>query len=267
LVEIDYDNEESLVTALQGQQFLIISLGVRVPQDVSGKVVKAAAKAGVSYIMPNVHGFDPNGPGISHPIFGGGVVRSLKEVEDAGIPWIVITTGFWYEWSLANGELGYGIDIKQKKAWICNQGQDRMNTSTWTRCGEALAALLSLPESGASPSLANYKNKPAYIDSFAVTQRAILDSVQRATGTTDKDWEITHEPAEKRYNDGLAEMQTDQRGFAKALYAQGWMSDSGREYTARLENEKLGLKTEDLDAVTRKVVEKVQAGWNPWVEW
>ena len=63
-------------------------------------------------------------------------------------------------------------------------------------------------------------------------------------------------------------MQTNpQRGFPKALYAHGWSKDGGREYTQKLDNDKLSLKPEDLDAVTKQVVEKVQNGWNPWVEW
>ena len=92
--------------------------------------------------------------------------------------------------------------------------------------------------------------------------------MQRATGTTDKGWEIVCEPAEKRYNDGLAEMRTNpNRGFPKALYARGWSRGGGREFEKKLDNDKLGLKPEDLDAVTKKLVEKVQSGWNPWVEW
>ena len=88
--------------------------------------------------------------------------------------------------------------------------------------------------------------------------------MQRATGTTNEDWEITCEPAEKRYNDGLAEMKANpSRGFPKALYAHGWSRGGGRAYTQKLDNDKLGLKPEGLDAVTKKVVEKVQSGWNP----
>jgi len=241
---------------------------VFVPEEVNGKVVRAAAKAGVSYIMPNIHGFDPKGEGVTNPIFGVGAMQRVKDVEETGVPWIVLTTGFWYEWGLALGDNWYGVDINKKKAWFCDEGHNPMNTCTWPRCGEAFAALLSLPESGTSPSLADFKNYPCYVDSFAVTQRQILDSVQRVTGTTDKDWEITCEPAEKRYNDGLAEMKTNpQRGFPKALYAQGWSRGGGREYTQKLDNDKLGLKPEDLDTVTKTVVEKVQSGWNPWVEW
>jgi hypothetical protein len=268
LVHVDYAREDSLVEALKDQQFLVISLSPFVPEEFHGKIVRAAAKAGVTYIMPNVHGFDPKGNGVSNPIFGVGAMRRVQDVEDTGVPWIVLTTGFWYEWGLALGDNWYGIDINKKKAWFCDQGQSPMNTSTWPRCGEAFAALLSLPESGASPSLADFKNYPCYVDSFIVTQRGILDSVQRATGTTDDDWEISYEPSEKRYKEGLIEMQTNfSRGLPKALYAHGWSGEGGREYTAKLDNDKLGLAPEDLDAVTKEVVKKVQNGQSPVMDW
>ncbi len=269
-LEIDYDNEESLVAALQGQQFLVICLGVMVPEETSTKLVNAAVKAGVSYVMPNVHGHDMRSSGLKETMFSAGSLKRLKEVEDAGLPWVVITTGFWYEWSLALGVNMYGIDINGKKACLCDDGNTPINTTTWPQCGEAFAALLSLPESGASPSLADWKNKPAFVDSFRTTQRQMLASVQRATGTTDEDWQITYEPAEKRFQDGLAEMQKgDRMGFAKAMYSRGMYNDGSLDYETRmgLDNEKLGLKREDLDEITKKVVEKVQRGWDPRKEW
>lgn len=257
-----------MVAALTGQQFLVISLGVTVPEDVQGKVCKAAAKAGVSYIMPNVYGFDPKGEAVNHPFIGVGTMRRIKAVEDVGLPWIMITTGFWYEFGLALGDNWFGIDINKKKAWFCDEGHNPMNVTTWSRCGEAFAALLSLPESGASPSLADFKNHPLYIDSFDITQRKVLDSVQRATGTTDEDWEIVCEPAQKRYEDGMAEIKTNPpRGFPKALYAHAWSIGGGRDFREKLDNARFGFETEDLDAVTEKVVKKVQGGWSPWVEW
>ncbi|KAF4983974.1 hypothetical protein FZEAL_728 [Fusarium zealandicum] len=39
---------------------------------------------------------------------------------------------------------------------------------------------------------ATYKNKTLYYNSFHVTQKEMLWSVQRATGTTDVDWDIKH---------------------------------------------------------------------------
>lgn len=50
---VNFDDEASLMTVLKGQHFLIITLAATAPAGVHHKIVKAAAKAGVPYIMPD----------------------------------------------------------------------------------------------------------------------------------------------------------------------------------------------------------------------
>lgn len=57
--KVDYDNEASIVAALKGQNILIITLSVRAPPDTHDKLVQAASKAGVPYVIPNAWGQDP----------------------------------------------------------------------------------------------------------------------------------------------------------------------------------------------------------------
>lgn len=52
-VPINYDDEAAIVDALKGQQFLIITMAVTAPADTESKLIRAAAKAGVPYVMPN----------------------------------------------------------------------------------------------------------------------------------------------------------------------------------------------------------------------
>lgn len=58
-VTVDYDDETSLVEAMKGQQMLIITLAVRAPPGTQSKLIKAASKAGVPYVMPNAWGTNP----------------------------------------------------------------------------------------------------------------------------------------------------------------------------------------------------------------
>lgn len=58
-VIVDYDDETSLVEAMKGQQILIITLAVRAPPGTQSKLIRAASKAGVPYVMPNAWGTDP----------------------------------------------------------------------------------------------------------------------------------------------------------------------------------------------------------------
>ena len=52
-IEAVYDSEQSMIAALSGQQFLVITLSTNALDDMHKKIVQAAAKAGVRYIMPN----------------------------------------------------------------------------------------------------------------------------------------------------------------------------------------------------------------------
>ncbi|KAF2096951.1 NAD(P)-binding protein [Rhizodiscina lignyota] len=268
-VQVNYDDEESIVSALKGQEFLIITLSVTAPAEVHTKLVKAAGKAGVPYIMPNVYGLDIENKALcgSHP-YAAQALQKLAEVESVGASYVVLVCGYWYEWSLALGEPWFGFEIKKRTVTFFDDGKTRINGSTWPQCGRALAALLSLPESGSSPSLSDWKNKPLYIDSFKFSQRDILDSLHRVLGTTDKDWEITYQPTDERFKEGLEELkQGERRGLAKAMYARVFFPNGDGDYESNrgLANDVLGLKKDDLDESTKRAVEMVEAGWSPFI--
>ncbi len=228
VVEVNYDDENSLVAALSGQQFLVITLAVTAAPETHSNIAKAAVKAGVPYIMPNVYGGDVFHPSFANEQYTKEAVKRTLEIKELGGTYIYMACGFWYEWSLALGENFFGFDIKNKKAIFFDDGNARINVSTWEQCGRALAALLSLPESGASPSVSDFKNGPLRPESFQVSQRDMLNSLHRVLGTSDKDWTITAEPSAERYADGLARMQQgDRQGFAKALYSRYFFPGGG----------------------------------------
>ena len=269
VARVNYDDDgESLVSALQGQQFLVITLSVFAPPDTHSKLVKAAVKAGVPYIMPNVYGSDFQNKSLrEEDLYGATSLARCVEVESAGASYIAMICGFWYEWSLALGEQWFGFDLKNKTVTFFDDGKTLINASTWRQCGRALATLLSLPEGGASPAVSQWKNKPFYIASFRISQRDMLDSLHRVTGTMDKDWKITHEPTAQRYKDGLDEMQKGVRtGFAKAMYTRAFYPNGGGDFESSrgLANDSIGLPKDDLDEATKRTVEMVESGWNPF---
>ena len=266
--EVDYDDEASLVSALQGQQFLAITLSVRAPPDTHSKLVQAAVKAGVNYIMPNMYGSDIENKSFAEEnLVGATYIKYITELESLGASYITMVCGFWYEWSLALGEPWFGFDIKERKVTFFDDGNTRINVSTWQQCGRALAALVSLPESGASPAISQWKDKSLYIASFKLSQRDMLDSLHRVIGTTDKDWTITYEPTAQRYKNGIDEMQKGaMTGFAKALYSRCFYPNGDGDYESSrgLANDLIGLPKEDLDEATKRAVEMVESGWNPF---
>ena len=93
-------------------------------------------------------------------------------------------------------------------------------TTDSSQAGRAIAALPSLPikpeGSNKEACLENFKNKVVYINSFTVSQKDMLESALRVTGTKEDDWTIAKEPAQERYSNGIKEIQEGKRiGFAK----------------------------------------------------
>ncbi|KAH7396731.1 hypothetical protein DE146DRAFT_47752 [Phaeosphaeria sp. MPI-PUGE-AT-0046c] len=267
-IEVDFDNMETVASALADQQFLVITLSVNAPQDLHGKIVSAAAKAGVRWIMPNSFSNDiRNETLVKEDMYSAGSVARCDEIQKAGCSYIAMACGFWYQWSLAMGPSGFGFDIANKKVILFDEGTTALPTSTFQLCGDALTSLLALPESGADVALDKWKNEPLYIASFCLTQREMLDSLHRVLGDKDSDWDIQHENSKERYGQALQDMQKgDMSGFLRAMYTRPFFPESSGNYKATrgLSNDTLGLPQEDLDAATKEAVELVKSGWNPF---
>ncbi|KAI6775840.1 hypothetical protein HG530_002598 [Fusarium avenaceum] len=270
VVTVDYDDEESLIEALKGQQFLAISMAVTAPPGTQEKIIYAAAKAGVPWIMPNCFGVNIfNKSLVEENLTGKGVLSGFEAIEAAGVSsWIAMCCSFWYEFSVAQGPAWYGFDLSngKKKVTFYDDGNTQINTSTWDQCGRAFAALLSLKvipddENDKSATISQWRNKPLFMSSFLLSQRQMLDSLQRVTGTTDKDWEIEYEGSKERWERGMNLLKGgDYSGFALAMYARTFYPNGDGNFEAQheLANKALGLPEEDLDEATARAIELVE---------
>ncbi|KAF4210464.1 hypothetical protein CNMCM8980_001138 [Aspergillus fumigatiaffinis] len=271
-VTVDYNDESTLVSALQNQQFLIITMNVTAPKDTQSKLIQAAAKAGVPYVMPNCYGCDITNEKLRNEMLGGEPVRqACAEIEATGISeWVALVCGFWYEFSLATGPEWFGFDFKEKKVTFYDEGTVKINVSTWEQCGRAVAAFLKfkeLPEdeNDQSPTVSGWANRPLFISSFLVSQRDMFESWKRITGDKDEDWTIEYEPSAERYQRGIERMQKgDRHGFAQAMYARVFYPNGGGDYESsrELDNDVLGLPKEDLDERTKHAKEMFEAGYS-----
>ncbi|KAF2166392.1 hypothetical protein M409DRAFT_66833 [Zasmidium cellare ATCC 36951] len=237
---VDYNDESSLVAALTGQDFLVITLALTAPPDTHSKLVRAAAKAGVPYIMPNAYGIDFYGkPTLLEDIPAlQSILSNVKEVEEVGAQWIGLTPSFWFEYSLGVGPFTYGFDFPNKSVTFFDDGKTKVNTTTWPQ-------RVPDDESDQSVTLAQFVNKPVYISSFRLNQREMLNSVNAFMKKTDDDWKISYQPAGKRSKEGWEELaKGDGRGFLKGMYSRVFQSPSDGVYETH--NDLLGLPKEDL---------------------
>ncbi|KAF1993555.1 NAD(P)-binding protein [Amniculicola lignicola CBS 123094] len=271
IASINYDDHSSIVSALKGQDALIITMSVRAPPDQQQKLIRAAAEAGVPWVLPNEFGGDGTNEKVGKDIMIYEPKKKDRElIESLGVSdWIGITCSFWYEYSLS-GPGPYGIDIANGEVVWFDDGNQKLNTSTWPQTGRAVASLLSLPvfpedENDKALTISSYKQKFVYISSFGVTQHEMFDSVKRVTGTDDSAWAFSSVPSKQRFEENKAKMIAgDRMGFLYMLYTRVFFPGEDAAYyenTHELDNEKLGLPKEDLDTFTKKAVELSERGY------
>lgn len=213
--------------------------------------------------MPNYFGYGIGNRAISGKAeIPANFERFIDDVKSTpGVDYTALVCGFWYEFSLAMGEPWFGFRIRERSVTMYGDGMKKVNVSTWDACGRAVAGLLSLPvtagDAKSGVALEKWKNEGVYISSFLISQRDILDSLHRVLGTKDENWTIKFEDVEKRFGDGMRELEEGKMlGFAKALYAGVWRSE-GADYETKggLDNVELGMEKEDLDGATKRAVE------------
>ncbi|KAK4934169.1 hypothetical protein LTR66_015691, partial [Elasticomyces elasticus] len=139
-------------------------------------------------------------------------------------------------------------------ATLLDGGNTKFMSTTLPNVGLAVTRLLSLPLS----ELERYRNKHVYISSFGISQREILDSVQRATNTTDKDWTIEHTKSDIVMEKAKSKFETgDMTEIAAWVYATNIKESFGGDYAASgraVAHVVLGLPDKDLNAVTAEVI-------------
>ncbi|KAF6835654.1 oxidoreductase [Colletotrichum plurivorum] len=250
-----YEDEAFLVDAFKGQDVVVLALGFTSYATGQDALIRAAGKAGVKWILPTEFGSDSAPTKIfeTSPILQG-KVRVRKLVEEVGASWIAIVNNPWFDWSMGQGF--WGIDIKNRTAKLYDGGNTKFITTNLPTTGKGTAGVLSLPDA----ELDQYRNKPFYLKSFYVSQRDMLDSIQRATGTTDADWKIeTVDAAEV-----VAKAEEDAKNgnhFAGlvAFYVNHMREGWGGDYSAKLTDlSKIGLEDESLDETAKRVVKEVE---------
>lgn len=211
------------------------------------------------------HGYCP----ACRPLLIPRAADARDEIESLGVSkWIALSCGFWYEFSLGGTEDRYGFDFHNRSLVLFDDGNTKINTSTWAQCGRAVASFLSLKllpedEGDKSPAIDKWANGAFYASSFLVSQRDMFESAKRVTGTTDADWTISHEDSGERYKKAVQDLQKgDMKGFVRLLYTRVFFPNGDGDYESSrgLQNDVLGLPKEDLDEATKEAIHLALSG-------
>ncbi|KAM3542143.1 hypothetical protein ARSEF1564_004963 [Beauveria bassiana] len=222
-VDDDYPLSQ-LIEAFQGQDALVSTLPGR-PYSVHLRMIDAAVQAGV--------------------------VEYLKSKEDTGLSWTAIHTGQFFDWSLEDGWLDF--HLKQQRVVIYDSGSKPWSTTTIGTAAASVVKVLLKPE--------ETKNKPIFVASFTVSQRQVLDELEKATGSK---WEVrkmsSAEALKKAadmdnedYSEGLKLL------ILMLLYADDVDRGADFEKDGLLCNKMLGLPAENLAEVVGQVVKRQAA--------
>ncbi|RMJ09428.1 hypothetical protein CDV36_010949 [Fusarium kuroshium] len=251
------EDETFLRDVFKGQDAVVLMPPLSHIVSLQEPAVRAAAKAGVPYILPAEYGPDPFATKL---IEENGLLQAKKKIRDLidelGVSsWISVTVGVWLDVNLSNGL--WGINAKGRKATLYPGAGGRVTTSSITHTGEAIAAVLSLPEA----DLSTYKKQAVYTPSFHTTHREMLDAVQRATKTTDADWEITSrdvDDALKEFNEriGQGDIFASYQKFILTHLLKGYGGDiENKVDTQKLKKlEQVGLKEENIEEVVKSIL-------------
>ncbi|KAF5000288.1 hypothetical protein FGRMN_1920 [Fusarium graminum] len=250
----DLNDESFLVSAFHGQDVVVLMPPIPHIISVQEPAVRAAAKAGVPYIFPSEFGPDPFA---SRLIEENQLLQNKKRIrdliEDLGVSsWISITVGPFLDMNIKSGL--WGFDIENRKATIWTGAVGKVNATSVANTGYATAAVLSLPEE----DLARYRNKAFYVPSFHLTQRELLEAVQKATGTTEKDWEVKHQEIQDAFEDCNAKIQQgdDVAPFAK-FFVTHFQEGNGGDFQHKIviddveKLHKIGLGDEAIEDVLK----------------
>ena len=164
------------------------------------------------------------------------------------------------------GSEWFGFDINNRKIVMCDDGKTKISSSSWGQCAKAVVKVLSLPVSKTNGRdglcIDDFVGRQVFVQSFLVSQRDMLDSLNKVLKTTDEDWEIGYEASKERYKSGLEELKGGNRfGLAKAMYARVFYPNGDADTSDKLDNEVLGLAEEDIDTNVKLAVDMAEDGF------
>lgn len=253
VIKGSYEDEPFLLSALQGQDVLVLLLGIQA-MPLQEAFIRAAAKAGVTWVLPTEFGSDITPSKLraeSSMLQAKHKYRDLS--EELGLKWIAIVNNPWLDMTLPIG--AWGVDFKRRTAKLYNGGNTKMITTTIEATGKGTAGVLSLPEA----ELAEYKNSALYLQSFRISQRDLLQSAFRITGTTETDWKIEVVDAAEAVKVANAEAaQGNHMAGLTAFFVNHLREGYGGDYGDKVgDMRKLGIGPEDLDRILKETIEKV----------
>jgi hypothetical protein len=242
----DYTDISSVQGAMEGQDVVISMVGGIAAGD-QQVFIDAAIAAGVKRFFPSEFGPYSRNPEFAalNPLIlpaKTGTVDYLRSRESE-ISWSSLVTGAFFDWAMRMGF--FGFDLPSKTVTLIDGGTAIFTSTSLSTIGKALITMLDHAD--------ETKNQYVFVSSFNVSQKDILDVVEKVDG---QKWTVKHDTSEKVIAEGKRKLAAGDfagiidltRGGAFGKQALG----DSRPYG--LWDDKLGLPKEDIEQAVKNVL-------------
>ncbi|KAK6530280.1 hypothetical protein TWF694_003642 [Orbilia ellipsospora] len=244
--------EDQVLEAFAGADAVVLSLAF-VALEYHAALVDASIKAGVKRLVASTYGCNDENAAVLDlfPIAyrHHNIVNDLRSRKAPGWSWTSISCGPFFEMCVETGF--FGLNAQDHTAILCDDASDfKFSTTTRATIGTAVARVLAKPEETA--------NRNIFISSFEVTMNEVFNSMKKATGVSD--WTVTSTSTDELVVSGR-EMwaRGDMYGMAKLALVSQLREEYGSNFRklGKLDNDLLGIETEDVDVVVAEALKDV----------
>lgn len=238
---VNYDDDDSIKTALTGQDAIVSTLGSAALGPQQQKLADVAFAVGVKRFIPSEFGINTRqlqGQKIGQIV--GGKTKLVDDLikkaeQNSNFTWTGVSNGMFFDY--------LGFDGKAKKVSIVDSGNERFQTTTRKTIAKAVASILKHPQETANQYLS--------IASFQPTQNEILKIVEEETGSK---WTVTHEDSAELQKLGEEKLaKGDFSAFLQLLRVHLYRDGAGHPVKdSENANKLLGLPEDDLRAELKK---------------
>ncbi|TGJ87656.1 hypothetical protein E0Z10_g1156 [Xylaria hypoxylon] len=232
---------EELIAAFKGQDVIVNCITTLSVID-QYRMIDAAIATGVKRYVASEYGLNnmnPNAQGLNSAFATKGKLQGyLRAKADEGqIEWMSISCGALLKWGMAANFAGMHVQEQRFVFWDDGTGYFSCTTEENTVAG--LLQALKVPE--------ETKNTNVFLSDFAITQKQLLDAIERIQGvkykteTINSEKFIEEKKEAERQGDNFATAALIETGIVTGRYG-GHLEKEGV-----IMNEKLGLPKRTLD--------------------
>ncbi|KAG8669513.1 hypothetical protein FPOAC1_008908 [Fusarium poae] len=251
----DVNNEEDVKKAYQGIDTVVSAVGRNVIETQINLFKLATQSDSVKWFFPSEYGTDVEyGPQSvdEKPHQLKLKVRKFIRENSNSLKYTFMVTGpyidMFFTLTPTIPEAG-GFDHVDKKAVLVDNGQGKIGFTTMPDVGKSVVAALRHPSKSFNEALK--------VQSFVVTQQQILKELEKQTGG--EPWAITNYTLDELRE---AEKNTWAEGNPSAtLYTLRRIWSEGGTLYKKTDNERIGLKDEDLETLEDAVHRRLTTGY------